>query len=159
MAPRLSEFPKSIGKLKHLQWISVDDDFDQNSSEKIKTLPQEFCELRSLKHLVLKWFTALMSLPDLFGKLTNLEYLDLGGASRLQTLPNSFGDLIRLKHLSFKWCSSLTISNGALGNITTLEYLDLNGCRNVKELPPLVSHLRFLGKLYLFGLLRKMHKY
>jgi len=105
-----------------------------------KTLPEELCDVHSLKYLELRDCSEMISLPDSLGNLTNLQLIDLTNASSLQMLPTSFGNLIR-------GCPHLTISNEAFGNITNLEHLDLKGCRNVKELPPQVAHQRFLVKL------------
>jgi hypothetical protein len=114
------------------------------------SLPEEFGDLRSLKVLYLRYYLGMKSLPDSFGKLTNLQDISLLGSS-LQMLPNSFGKLTRLKHLELHNCFDLTISSVTLGNITTLEYLNILDCRNVGEFPPQVSHQRSLKELWLSG--------
>lgn len=145
----ISAFPKSIGQLRHLEKIVVDCPPDISIS--LVTLPEEFCDLGSLKYLKLKGCGRMMSLPDSFGKLTNLEHINLEDACSLRMLPDTFGHLNRLKHLCLRSCSNLIISTGAFGNITTLEYLNLSDCRNVKELPSQVVHQRHLEELLLEG--------
>lgn len=144
----LLEIPRSIGQLNYLERIAI-----QNHSKAItvRTLPDEFCLLRSLKYLVFKGFSSLVSLPVAFGELTNLQLIDLEGASSLLMLPNSFEKLTQLKHLSLRGCLSLTISKGTLGDITTLEYLDLSSCRKVLNLLPQIPYQRSLQTLYLQG--------
>ena len=90
----LLKFPKSIGQLKHIEKIVV-----QRSD--LKSLPEEFCQLRLLK------------------------YLDISESKLLQMLPDAFGNLIHLKHLDLGLCSSLALSEETFANITTLEYLNL----------------------------------
>lgn len=90
-APSFSNFPRSIGKLKQLEKIAIYDAL-------IETVPDEFCDLPSLKHLELIYCSKMMSLPS-FGNLTNLQHIDLSGALSLRMLPNSFGNLNRLGHL------------------------------------------------------------
>lgn len=110
-------------------------------------MPEEFCDLPSLKYLELRYCSEMVLLPDSFGTLKNLQHIDLSAALSLQMLPNSFGNLTRLKHLVLRGCCSLVISSGAFGNITTLEHIDLSGCSNVKELPSQIAYQRSLKKL------------
>lgn len=147
-SPSFSKFPKSIGQLKHLQKISLYSD-RYIKRLPLKSLPEEFSNLSSLKHLTLYHCHHMRSLPESFGMLTNLQHVDLRHASRLQMLPESFGNLIRLKTLYLGSCSNLTISSTALGNITTLELLNIEYCENVREVPPQVAHQRCLKYLTL----------
>lgn len=138
---QLSNIPKSIGQLKHLERILI-----SSLNAKLENLPEEFCQLRSLKVLLLM-FTKLKSLPDSFGDLINLEHLDLSRSGSLERLPNSFGNLIKLKYLSLSECENLTISCQTLGNISTLEHLNLYGCMKMEVLPPQVAQQRSLVEL------------
>jgi Leucine-rich repeat (LRR) protein len=127
-------------QLKHFEKIDI-------RHALFKTLPEELCDVHSLKYLELRDCSEMISLPDSLGNLTNLQLIDLTNASSLQMLPSSFGNLIGLKDLFLRGCPNLTISNESFGNINTLQHLDLKGCSNVKELPPQVAHQRFLVKL------------
>jgi Leucine-rich repeat (LRR) protein len=140
----LSKLPKSIGRLRHLERIVL-------KESKLKTLPDEFSDLRSLRRFELTNCSMLKSLPDSFGDLLNLEYIDLSYSSDLQMLPNSFGHLIRLKYLNLSYCRSLTMSSRALKNISTLEYINFSYCYKIEELPLQVAKQMFLVQLYLIG--------
>jgi Leucine-rich repeat (LRR) protein len=144
---RLSEFPKCIEKLKYLERIYLCLKGENN----VETLPEEFCNLRSLKTLVLRGWSKMKSLPDAFGNLTNLQQIDLSGSSELERLPNSFRNLIRLKNLNLYACSNLTISSETLGNISTLENVNLCSTEKIEVFPPQIARQLFLEALYLEG--------
>eukprot|EP00253_Pinus_taeda_P035438 PITA_35438 len=167
----LSSIPKSIGQLKHLERIIL----NYNVGVNLKKLPDEFCNLQSLKTLVFKKCSKMKSvpesfgnlislqhidlsessemksLPESFGNLSNLQHIDLSACHNLERLPNSFGKLIGLKYLNLMDCSALTISSEAFGNISTLEYISLSFCEKIEVLPPQVVRQRSLEKLYLWG--------
>eukprot|EP00253_Pinus_taeda_P018356 PITA_18356 len=167
----LSNIPKSIGQLKHLERIILNYTVGVN----LKKLPDEFCNLQSLKTLVFKKCSKMKSLPESFGNLISLQHIDLSESSEMNSLPesfgnlsnlqhinlsachnlerfpNSFGNLIGLKYLNLMDCSALTISSEAFGNISTLEYISLSFCEKIEVLPPQVVKQRSLEKLYLWG--------
>eukprot|EP01018_Ginkgo_biloba_P018416 Gb_01924 [translate_table: standard] len=142
---RLGQFPKSIGSLKHLEKIVV------NISYSIKTLPEEFRCLQSLKYLELVSCTALESLPTHFGGLTNLEHLDLSFCTELQMLRNSFGQLTKLQYLCFICCHNLVISSEILGKISSLEVVNFAGCANLEVLPTQITCQTSRRNLHLMG--------
>lgn len=160
---RLLKFPNSIGKLKHLQKLTVcyiktlREEFFHLRSLKylrmgtgMKLLPKAFGNLTNLQHLNLSGCNCLQLLPNSLGNLTNLQYLDLSGCSNLQMLPKSFGNLLRLKHLCLTDCSKLTLSNETLGNISTLESLDISNCQKMDVVPLQITRQWSLQKLYLW---------
>jgi len=71
---RLPKNPESIGQLKHLEKVVLRGDGD-DILMRLGTLPPEFCELPSLKHLELNCLV-LKSLPYSFGNLTSLEHVN-----------------------------------------------------------------------------------
>eukprot|EP00253_Pinus_taeda_P001391 PITA_01391 len=141
-----SKFPESIGQLKLLEVISVRN-LPRQRFAALEKLPDEFCDLRSLKSLTLVGCSKLKFLPDCFGNLTNLEYIDLSYSSNLQMLPTSFGNLIRLKYLDLQYCCDLTISVETFGDIISLEHLDLSHCEKIEVLPSEATEQCYLKKL------------
>ena len=93
---RLYNIPESIGKLKYLERIQLQNIFYGSNLTK---LPEEFCLLQSLQTLVLNRCTEMKSLPDSFGNLTNLQHIDLSRFSELDNLLDSFGNLTNLGQL------------------------------------------------------------
>eukprot|EP00253_Pinus_taeda_P026710 PITA_26710 len=128
----LSKLPKSIGRLKDLELIIL----KCPSMGKLKSLPDEFCDLTSLRHFELTGCSEMKYLPDSLGNLENLEHINLSWSENLRRLPNSFGALMKLKYLDLSGCSNLTISSETLGDIRKLEYINLSGCTKVEVLPP-----------------------
>eukprot|EP00253_Pinus_taeda_P009561 PITA_09561 len=140
IAAPLSKFPKSIGRLMHIEKIVV-------MSGKLESLPEEFCNLLSLKHLHLNEADSMMSLPDAFGFLTNLQELDLTGCESLQALPDSFGCLTNLQELDLTGCESLQALPDSFGCLTNLQELDLTGCESLQALPDSFGCLTNLQEL------------
>jgi hypothetical protein len=158
----LSNIPKSIGKLKHLERMAIS--FSSSLMQlilrrtrhvNVETLPEEFCDLQSLKVLELRDCSEMKLLPESFGNLTNLEHIDLCKCINLERLPKSFGKLIKLTHLNLKGCSNLTISSETFGNIRTLQYIDLSYCK-LEVLPSQVVQQRSLDNLYLEGNIKEL---
>ncbi|GLJ34238.1 hypothetical protein SUGI_0687930 [Cryptomeria japonica] len=143
----IGEFPESIRQLEHLKKIVIDG--WPNTS--LKTLPEEFCQLKSLKHLTLRWCRTLTSLPRHLGNLSFLRHLDLAFCDRLEELPRSFEQLVNLSYLNFQGCERLLISPHFLGEIRGIEHLNFMDCRNLKVLPAEVPCQEFLRSLNLVG--------
>ncbi|XP_057835008.2 disease resistance protein Roq1-like [Cryptomeria japonica] len=164
---KLQRFPTSIGRLKHLKRIIFDNRWDRRSP--CSSLPEEFCDLQSLEHLVLKSFESLLSLPARFGELKNLRHINLSRCSELKKLPVSFKHLIHLEFMDLSYCIKLKLRSDMLEKITKLEYLDLNSCRVLEELPSQITNQFSLKRLTAkatslrcipndIGLLRKLTK-
>ncbi len=100
----------------------------------LKTLPEEFYHLSSLQYLHLRC-PDMKSLLDYFGSHLNISHFQ-----SLHGLPNSYGNLIRLKYLNLEYCCDLTLLEETFANIRTLEYLNLSDCKSVEVLPRQVAH-------------------
>ncbi|GLJ34294.1 hypothetical protein SUGI_0689170 [Cryptomeria japonica] len=143
----IRKFPKAIGKLEQLQKIVVDGYLNTS----LEDLPEEFCILKSLEYLTLRWCRALTSLPTNFGKLVNLKHLDLAFNSALKFIPNSFNQLINLEYLDLESCSNLVFLPQFLGKINNLQCLSFKDCRKLKVLPSHVPCQLSLKSLNLAG--------
>jgi Leucine-rich repeat (LRR) protein len=127
----LSNIPKSIGRLKHLERIFLDGGGNAN----LKELPEEFCQLRSLKALVLREFYQMKSLPECFGNLTNLQHIELYQFHNLESLPDSFGNLTNLQHIKISHCFNLKMLPNSFGNLINLQHIDMSNCSDLERLP------------------------
>ncbi|KAH9289146.1 hypothetical protein KI387_033263 [Taxus chinensis] len=143
----IAKIPKSIRQLQDLETFVVDGWVNTS----LKALPEEFCDLLSLKHLTLRWCRSLRSLPTNFGKLTNLQHLNLSFCSELRVLPHSFRELIKLEYIDFESCRNLEIEPYFLGQISTLEHMSFKDCRELRVLPAQVPHQVNLKTLNLVG--------
>ncbi|KAH9289025.1 hypothetical protein KI387_033142, partial [Taxus chinensis] len=145
--------PRSIGCLKHLRKIVVQQWHLRKTAvqlhSRVRNLPEEICLLQSLEHLVLME-SSMSSLPNNFGHLTNLRYLDLRDCFELRTLPATFKQLTLLQHLDLEGCKKLTLNLNILENMTKLQYLKLSGCWELKDLPFPITNPASLGKLHLW---------
>ncbi|KAM5550151.1 plant intracellular Ras-group-related LRR protein 9-like [Rosa sericea] len=123
----LTYLPTNIGyELVNLQKLSM-------QLNKIRSLPTSVCELRSLRSLDAH-FNELRGLPQAFGRLANLQSLNLASNfTDLTELPDTFGDLTNLKELdlSNNQIHALPDTFGRLDNLTKL---NLDG--NPLVLPP-----------------------
>lgn len=145
VAPLL-KLPESIGLLKKLEVIVLD-----YRTSNLESLPNEICQLLSLKRFELTNCSNIKSLPYSFGDLANLQHINLSHSYYLRTLPESFAELIQLKYLDLSYCYNLTMSSDTLGDINTLEYIDISYCPKIKTFPPQVGRQRSLQNLHFLG--------
>ncbi|GLJ48058.1 hypothetical protein SUGI_1014730 [Cryptomeria japonica] len=89
----LREFPRSIGHLKNLKKLIIDDNVICNT---LIDLPQDFCYLQSLEHLAITACHKLSSLPNNFGELANLQRLNLCHCIMLKMLHDSYSTFYEL---------------------------------------------------------------
>jgi len=139
----LSKVPKSIGSLKQLEkfvlcWKThIYGARLYGAPVDLKTLPDEFCDMHSLKHLELKSCVKMTLLPDSVGKWTNLQSIDLSGCSNLQMLPYSVGKWTNLQWIVLGDCSALRMFPDSVGNWTNLQSID---CSRLEKLPDSVGN-------------------
>ncbi|KAH9288890.1 hypothetical protein KI387_033007, partial [Taxus chinensis] len=140
----LKEFPRSIGRLKHLIKLSYG---SLNSQSPLRRLPEEFRSLQSLRYLELKSCANLSSLPRRFGELTNLQHLNLFDCSNLSSLPSSISNLTNLQHLNLRFCLNLSSLPSRFGDLTNLQHLDMGHCIQLGTLPVSFKQLTLLQYL------------
>jgi len=160
----LLEFPKSIGKLTHLEKIVVEyshlttlpEEFYRLpclkylklTSNKVQTLSNSLGNLTNLHHMDLH-FCSLKFLPNSFGNLLSLQHIDMSQCGSLEMLPNSLGNLKSLQHMDFSYCGSLKTFTNSLGDLSNLEYMDLSCCVSLEVLPNSLGMLTKLQHMYL----------
>eukprot|EP01018_Ginkgo_biloba_P020867 Gb_01236 [translate_table: standard] len=125
---RCKRLPKKFGHLTDLTCLELD------GCTELDTLPQEFGELRPLKHLSMRQCRKLTALPKEFGLLTSLQVLNLDGCRLLKTLPDRFGRLRSLTWLSMRRCENLNALPNDFGQLISLERLFLSKSVHLKRL-------------------------
>eukprot|EP00253_Pinus_taeda_P016799 PITA_16799 len=149
---RLPKIPQSIGQLRRLEKVVLRSEKDIMSFETIvsfETLPDEFCQLQSLKHLELHE-KGLKALPESFGDLSSLQHLNLAGCTYLEKLPDSCGNLTKLQHIDLSSCMILRRLPDSFGNLTNLQHINLCDCKKLETLPNTFGNLiqlKFLSLL------------
>lgn len=90
----IKELPDTIGKLKHLRYLDLSNNFDMES------LHCSICYLLNLQTLLLSNCTSLQQLPRDLGKLISLRHLMIDGCDRLTCMPIGLGKLTSIQTLS-----------------------------------------------------------
>uniref|UniRef100_A0A0E0LZW8 Uncharacterized protein n=1 Tax=Oryza punctata TaxID=4537 RepID=A0A0E0LZW8_ORYPU len=138
--PEVTSFPESLEDLTKLRFLNL------SGCSKLSTLPirflESFARLCSLVDLNLSGFEFQM-LPDFFGNICSLQYLNLSRCLKLEILPQSFGQLAYLKSLNLSYCSDLKLLE-SFECLTSLQFLNLSNCSRLEYLP---SHFDKLSNL------------
>ena len=123
----MASIPSGISNLTAVETLHLDGNFFNHPDKKIKTLPNEICQLQNLKVLTLK-DNVIEQLPDCIGSLSKLEKLDLRD-NLLTVFPPSFTQLKNLKSLDLK-ANDITQLPDDFTNLGSLK--DLNLSMNLK---------------------------
>ncbi|XP_039165110.1 disease resistance protein RPV1-like isoform X2 [Eucalyptus grandis] len=160
---KLAEIDSSIGQLKHLEYLNL------NNCQSLFHLPKELRTLPALTELILD-NTSIVRLPDWWGIknmesphvhislsskagdslncLTSLLQLSLNH-TRITHLPNSIGALINLESLLLRECFSMKRLPSSIRELRSLTELDLSKSGFI-ELPDSMESLENLKALKLF---------
>jgi len=111
-------------------------------------LLQSLERLKSLEDLILSGLK-LQTLPDIFGHLSSLRFLNLSRCSTLQQLPQSFFELQSLKGLDLSFCSGIEEITESFGRLYSLTSLNLSGCSSLRILTTFFGDLIHLEELNL----------
>eukprot|EP00253_Pinus_taeda_P005059 PITA_05059 len=141
---RLPKIPQSIGQLRRLEKVVL----ASKGVQGFETLPEQFCQLESLKHLELHE-NGLKSLPESFWDLSSLQHLNLAGCTCLEELPDSCPNLTKLQHIDLSSCMKLRLLPDSFGNLTNLQHIDLSFCQELETLPNTFGNLMQLKYLSL----------
>jgi hypothetical protein len=161
--------PSSIGKLKHLRYLDLSDNFNlkklpnsisrlQNLQTlnlsccfKLEELPSSIVELKHLRYLDISYNDNLKKLPNSISKLQNLQTLDLSFCFLLEELPSSIVELKHLRHLDISGNKKLKKLSNSISTLQNLQMLDLSFCFRLEELPRDMKELVNLRHLKMQG--------
>ena len=118
----VSVIPAQVANLVNLEELNLQGNFFNKPEKKIKALPNEICQLKNLKVLILK-DNIVEQLPDCINNLTHLEKLDLRD-NLIPTLPASFTQLTNLKLLDLK-ANDMTELPANFANLSQLKELNI----------------------------------
>ncbi|KAA8518009.1 hypothetical protein F0562_015483 [Nyssa sinensis] len=131
--------PSSIGDLKHLSLFCL------ARNRGAKTLPESFGRLVNLQYVNLNR-TYLNEWPKTFGNLINLRRLVL--STRFTSLPEKvIGRLTSLRALIICHSAELTSLTEAMGKVTRLRRLEVSFCPKLVSFPSCVRRLTALMEL------------
>ncbi|OAE23842.1 hypothetical protein AXG93_369s1360 [Marchantia polymorpha subsp. ruderalis] len=112
-------------------------------------LPETFINFQKLRHLTFSSCNGLHSLPEDFGLLSELRYLELHYCYDFEALPNSFGNLHSLQILKIVSLHNLQRLPQDFGALSNLERLVISDAPKISELPDSFGELHRLQDLHL----------
>ncbi|KAK4841127.1 hypothetical protein QYF36_026454 [Acer negundo] len=118
-------------------------EFEIDYCNDLLELPDELCDIVSLKKLNITECFKLSTLPEEIGKLVKLEELRLASCTALTELPEMVTELSKLKLLDISGCLSITKLPTQIGKLCSLEMLGMRGCSSF-ELPQSIENLERL---------------
>ncbi|PON46053.1 TIR-NBS-LRR-like protein [Trema orientale] len=160
----LKTIPMMSGNIQHIHL----------GSTAVEELHSSICSLPNLISIHLNNCKRLKSLPSNIVDLKSLEYLDLGGCLSFHDLPNelpnslielnlsgtaiekvdesSFECLIHLKFLIMNNCRSLGTLPSSICKLKSLERLSLSSCSKLKSFPEILEPMKCLQVVNLKGI-------
>ncbi|XP_042489022.1 putative disease resistance protein RGA3 [Macadamia integrifolia] len=131
----------SFSRARHLSLLT----------EEISMIPSSLYKMKNLRTLIIYGQIPIVSF-ELFGHLTCLRTLDLGGAY-LEELPNEIEKLVHLKYLNLAGARVRELPE-TLTSLYNLQVLELSACRNLFKLPDGIGRMVNLLNLDLTETLR-----
>ncbi|XP_030445958.2 putative disease resistance protein RGA1 [Syzygium oleosum] len=134
--------PSSIGRLKHLRYLSLGRNYD------IKKLPKSVCKLHNLQFLVLGACTELEELPANIRNMISLRSLDV--TTKQRRFPEGgIGCLTSLRWLFIEGCKNLEALFDDIHLLTSLRKLFIVDCPKLASLPQGIKNLKALKDLFI----------
>ncbi|KAL4198685.1 hypothetical protein AMTRI_Chr03g47280 [Amborella trichopoda] len=156
----LSKLPASMGNLKSLQHLNVEetpivelpDDVGLLSNlvvlemahcRHLRELPVSFGSLTCLRTLKIQYNCELTRLPSSFSSLCSLEELDADHCNLQGVIPDDFENLSSLTTLNLSYNKFQNLPKSMSG-LSQLKKLSLSHCTQLLEIPELTTSLAFL---------------
>ena len=142
-APRIESLPSSIGQLKRLKELSLD------NAQALTYIPEEIGKLVNLEKFKVTG-SRIASLPNSILHLKHLKHLDLSNSGCFRSLPKEIGNLFRLETLKLTW-SIIESLPGSIYCLKHLRHLDLSHSHShyFESLPAEIGKLIGLERLTL----------
>ncbi|MFX1499694.1 MAG: hypothetical protein ACFFDH_01875 [Promethearchaeota archaeon] len=149
---KLEILPDSIENLEHLTTLILKSAIETSYKNDYRGLPETFGNLKSLKYLDLRDITLRQGFfPESFGNLKSLQFLDLRESHALSEFPDSFGGLKFLENLYISGWGPESISfteiPESFGSLDLLKELTILGAKKLKYLPETIGNLKNLEKI------------
>lgn len=141
-SPKLKKLPEWFGELANIESLML-----QNPQQ----LPNSVISLKKLKRLL---FNTGGEYPDVIGRLTTLDEIDLGdcsylfGSASVNCIPDFIEELSNLKKLVLCGGDVREIPSW-IGNLTSLTEIYLTKCYKLTEIPQSIGNLSNLEKLFI----------
>ncbi|CAL4905524.1 unnamed protein product [Urochloa decumbens] len=136
---RLANLPESIGKLKKLRTLEL------NNVGNVRSLPQSIGDCGNLQSLYLEE-CGIEDMPNSLGKMVKLGVLSIVRCLYLHRLPESFGKLCNLRTINLYFCGLQQLPQ-CIVSLSHLESIDLGYCYRLVELPEGIGNLKKLKVL------------
>lgn len=145
----LTGLPENIGDLKKLDTLILE---HMQAGYEIQSLPESFGELESLRYLNL-FSLGLTTVPESFANLTNLEYLDMEG-NFIEKLPHEIGNLAKLR--TFRGPVLNTNLPESVSKLKSLEFFFVDINHSEPRLPENFGNLHKLETFWFKGHLSEL---
>lgn len=109
--------------------------------------------LPNLTELDISYCNHLQNLPEEICDITTLKKLSVTNCHNLTHLPEKIGNLLNLEVLRLSSCTSLLGLHGSIGKLENLSFLDISDCFSVEKLPEEIGALCKLKELHVKGCL------
>ncbi|KAJ9678532.1 hypothetical protein PVL29_020655 [Vitis rotundifolia] len=113
------------------------------------SIPDAFGNMVSLTYLDILGNQLQGSIPEAFGNMTSLEYLVMSWNQLQGSIPEAFGNMTSLEYLDMSWNQLQGSIPDAFGNMVSLTYLDIRGNQLQGSIPEAVGNMISLEQLYL----------
>ncbi|WVZ14149.1 hypothetical protein V8G54_011715, partial [Vigna mungo] len=140
------EIHKSLMELPQLQYLNLSNNYFPDSH-----IPEFFGSLKNLKFLDLSDCVFGGRIPRQLGSLSHLIYLNLAGNSLNGSIPYQLGNLSQLQHLDLSDNHFEGNIPPQLGKLSQLQHLDLSWNDFQGNIAPELGNLSQLHELYLGG--------